>query len=127
VFTGGLFLGTRSVNVIEITGLTTPFPQDRATLTSFTLKDPLHQSIVDSQWRLSGGVINYIGDWHTHPEKDPTPSYIDKEYWKRLTPPNLPMIYGIQGQRTIKKSAASDRVLKQTQLLGVLFFTIQLD
>jgi hypothetical protein len=30
-------------------------------------------------------------------------------------------------QRIIKKSAASDRVLKQTQLLGVLFFTIQLD
>ena len=27
----------------------------------------------------------------------------------------------------IKKSAASDQVLKQTQLLGVLFFTIQLD
>jgi transposase len=32
--------------------------------------------------------------------------------------------YSVSG---IKKSAASDRVLKQTQLLGVLFFTIQLD
>ena len=25
----------------------------------------------------------YIGDWHTHPEKNPTPSWIDKKSYKK--------------------------------------------
>lgn len=26
----------------------------------------------------------YLGEWHTHPQSRPTPSYIDKQSWKRL-------------------------------------------
>jgi len=97
VESGGLFLGFRTFNSIHITGFTTPFPKDIATRKSFTLKDPLHQEIIDSQWNLSNGLINFVGDWHTHPEPIPSPSFWDRRYWKRLTQPKLPMIYGIQG------------------------------
>lgn len=28
-------------------------------------------------WKESNGTITYLGDWHTHPEKDPKPSITD--------------------------------------------------
>jgi len=29
-------------------------------------------------WKNSGGSITYLGDWHTHPEHSPTPSFTDR-------------------------------------------------
>jgi len=33
-------------------------------------------------WKESGGKITYIGDWHTHPEVIPFPSFIDRDTFK---------------------------------------------
>ncbi len=33
-------------------------------------------------WKKSGGKITYVGDWHTHPETTPSPSFIDKDTFK---------------------------------------------
>ncbi len=34
------------------------------------------------RWKESGRKITYVGDWHTHPEAIPTPSYTDKSTFK---------------------------------------------
>lgn len=98
---GGLFIGVRYKNVIVINQLTTPFPLDISKRSSFTLKDPLHQQIVDAQWQSSNGTINFVGDWHTHPQVIPTPSDMDKNYWKILTKAKYPMIFAIQGTKKL--------------------------
>ena len=42
-----------------------------------------HQRIVTKKWIKSKGTCNYLGEWHTHPEAVPTPSFIDVSEWKR--------------------------------------------
>jgi len=34
------------------------------------------------QWKESGGKITYVGDWYTHPETTPSPSFIDRDTFK---------------------------------------------
>ena len=35
------------------------------------------QKKMNEIWKNSSGTITYIGDWHTHPEKNPKPSFLD--------------------------------------------------
>lgn len=35
------------------------------------------QEIMHKIWEESGGKVTYLGDWHTHPENNPSPSLID--------------------------------------------------
>lgn len=35
------------------------------------------QSKINKIWEDSCGTVTYIGDWHTHPEKNPQPSLLD--------------------------------------------------
>ena len=35
------------------------------------------QEQMNKIWKDSNGTITYLGDWHTHPEFNPKPSYID--------------------------------------------------
>ena len=35
------------------------------------------QKQMNEIWEKSNGTITYLGDWHTHPEYIPKPSYID--------------------------------------------------
>ena len=59
-----------------------------------------HQQKVDDCFQLSGGTVNYIGEWHTHPEDFPQPSQQDRSSW--LThlkggTPKIVLIVGIKG------------------------------
>ncbi len=47
-------------------------------------KDPGHQKISDTGWKESGGIITYLGEWHTHPVKTPSPSSTDRYEWSKL-------------------------------------------
>lgn len=33
---------------------------------------------------MSGGTTVYLGEWHTHPEDVPHPSWIDERDWRRI-------------------------------------------
>lgn len=61
------------------------------------------QKQMDKIWDKSNGTITYLGDWHTHPESNPKPSYIDyktfvKNYFVSTFEQNV-LLYMILGNR----------------------------
>ena len=61
------------------------------------------QKQMDKIWDESNGTITYLGDWHTHPESNPKPSYIDyktfvKNYFVSTFEQNV-LLYMILGNR----------------------------
>jgi integrative and conjugative element protein (TIGR02256 family) len=83
---GGVILG-RIINespdfVVDM--VTKPTKADRRSRYAFHRAERPTQSRIIKAWTASQGERNYLGEWHTHPEDDPTPSYIDKRDWRRL-------------------------------------------
>lgn len=83
---GGVLLGRYIIdsNDIVVDDITTPMQYDVRKRCFFLKQKSLHQKIVTEKWNQSKGTCNYLGEWHTHPEATPTPSFIDKKEWKRL-------------------------------------------
>lgn len=90
----GVLIGSyhQDKNTIRIMQCTEPLPRDQRTRYSFTLKDKGHQKVVDAAFRHSDGERNYIGTWHTHPERRPRPSCVDKKDWKEVIKRNPDMV-----------------------------------
>jgi integrative and conjugative element protein (TIGR02256 family) len=82
---GGILLGRfiKESKDIVIDKITTPLKGDKQTRFSFKRLSPLHQEVINEEWTKSRGTINYLGEWHTHPENYPRPSFIDIQDWKR--------------------------------------------
>lgn len=83
---GGILLGrwmTRSQDVL-IDSITLPTRKDRRSRFSFFRAKAPAQLAVIRAWKLSGGEENYLGEWHTHPEDDPSPSMLDTTEWRRM-------------------------------------------
>jgi integrative and conjugative element protein (TIGR02256 family) len=82
---GGVLLGRRIQGggdvVVDL--VTTPMPGDRRTRTTFHRARSRHQAEIDRVWRESHGTSVYLGEWHTHPEKWPQPSWVDRADWCR--------------------------------------------
>lgn len=81
---GGILLGYRRGEHLHIVRATTPQKGDVATRYSFIRKDPIHQRVALIEWQGSGQILDYVGDWHTHPECEPSPSIIDFKGWGKL-------------------------------------------
>jgi len=98
----GVLIGSRSVedSIYWVEECSTPKSNDNATRTSFQLKDPEHQNIVDISYQKSGGELGYIGTWHTHPQLVPTPSLIDINDWNNCISRNFDrvLLFSIVGQ-----------------------------
>ena len=57
-----------------------------------------HQQAALARWRQSDGTIDYLGEWHTHPEHSPSPSTIDTGGWRRIwSKRKTPMLFVIAG------------------------------
>lgn len=82
---GGVLLGRYMLddNDVIIDKITVPQSNDRSTRFSFHKQQKEHQRIIDAVWSESLGTCNYLGEWHTHPEDDPSPSKIDIKTWLR--------------------------------------------
>lgn len=82
---GGVLLGRYVLGCedVVIDDVTTPFAEDERGRTFFRRSQAAHQAVIDEQWRTSGGRCHYLGEWHTHPERDPHPSGTDISDWKR--------------------------------------------
>jgi integrative and conjugative element protein (TIGR02256 family) len=95
---GGILLGYRRGTHLHVTEATAPLLSDQASRTRFFRSAAPHQQAALARWRESGGTIDYLGEWHTHPEHHPTPSTIDKSGWMRICGKRrLPMLFVIAG------------------------------
>lgn len=82
---GGVLLGRfiKESNDIIVDNITVPMIGDLRSRFSFKRGKALHQRIIDRIWQKSRGTSQYLGEWHTHPEKNPSPSIVDTNNWKR--------------------------------------------
>lgn len=80
---GGVLLGRyiSNSNDIIIDTLTTPLNGDVQSRFRFYRAKDAHQQIIDKVWNDSEGTCTYLGEWHTHPEHIPRPSWTDKLNW----------------------------------------------
>jgi integrative and conjugative element protein (TIGR02256 family) len=81
---GGILLGCYRGPHVEILDCTAPMRQDRRTRYGFVRRDPGHQRAALAAWNASGRTVNFVGEWHTHPEDVPSPSRVDRNTWDDL-------------------------------------------
>lgn len=95
---GGIFLGFRRGEHIHVVDATVPAPGDIRSPFTFIRQDPSHQTRATQGWERSNGRLDYLGDWHTHPEPKPSPSALDLREWRKLCCSHLnPMLFAILG------------------------------
>ena len=74
---GGLLIGYFRDPHLHITDLTVPGAGDCRSRFRFARKDPAHVQMLLDRHTLSDGLLNLLGEWHTHPEALPSPSEIE--------------------------------------------------
>jgi len=81
---GGLLLGYFAEQHLHVVKATTPFSKDKKNRHRFYRRDPMHVEVAKRCYRNSNGLLNVLGEWHTHPENNPTPSSIDLNQWNNI-------------------------------------------
>ncbi len=95
---GGILLGYRRESHLHVTNATAPTGTDIQSRTSFMRSADQHSQAAQSQWQDSRGTMDYLGEWHTHPELNPNPSVIDISGWKHICRSRKrPMLFIIAG------------------------------
>jgi integrative and conjugative element protein (TIGR02256 family) len=82
---GGVLLGRFIIGCddVVVDAVTIPMKGDKRSKFHFFRSAQYHQKRIQKAWQFSDGVCNYLGEWHTHPESDPSPSLHDTLEWKR--------------------------------------------
>jgi len=75
---GGIVTGSIYDNRIRISNCSTPTKFDEQSRYNFTRSKKSGQDFINGKFKQSNGTEIYLGEWHTHPEKDPTPSCTDR-------------------------------------------------
>lgn len=95
---GGILLGFRRERHLHVTDATVPLGTDSRSRTRFFRSADPHRQAAHARWRESGGTMDYVGEWHTHPELNPSPSAIDRHGWERIcSSRKAPMVFIIAG------------------------------
>lgn len=81
---GGIMLGYVRGEHLEVVEVTEPTILDRRFKFFFERMPYLHKRRAAKRWQESGGLIRYIGEWHTHPQDIPIPSHVDLKEWQIL-------------------------------------------
>lgn len=78
VETGGILMGELYIksNKIKVTHVLV-CKHNSSSRYKLDLNIECLQNKMNEIWEKSGGTITYLGDWHTHPEVNPTPSFLD--------------------------------------------------
>lgn len=82
---GGVLLGRylQESEDVVVDAITEPLPGDKRGRFFFHRAQRAHQQALEQAWRATDGTRTYLGEWHTHPEPNPTPSCVDKWDWRR--------------------------------------------
>lgn len=96
---GGILIGAYRGPHVEIAACTTPMPNDRRLWNLFDRKDLGHGERAMQHWRENRRTLTFVGEWHTHPEPAPKPSYVDLNTWKKLgkRQKTMPLVFVIRG------------------------------
>lgn len=95
---GGILLGFRRGDHMQVVTATTPQRADRRHRYSFHRRDREHQRIATRYWKDSGETMDYLGEWHTHPTTSPSPSAVDRAEGQVIcNTKNKPMVFIIMG------------------------------
>ncbi|RED89167.1 Mov34/MPN/PAD-1 family protein [Cohnella phaseoli] len=83
---GGILVGRilESSADYVIDDASVPMAKDVQKRNSFVRDSEGHQEYFDQHWAHQEGRCFYLGEWHTHPEKVPKPSFIDQRGWRNL-------------------------------------------
>lgn len=115
----GVIIGERRGDHLVIQRISEPGPGDKRSRYAVDRCGPTHQVTVEQAFFQSEGTLQYLGEWHTHPEDCPTPSPRDLKSWrKHLTEPE-PMVLIIVGRSEIwvaKKTGPDILRLKESYL-----------
>lgn len=75
---GGILLGkVTDNNVVIIEVATKPSVFDTSGTLWFIRSKKNAQKLINHWWKKSNGLVNYLGEWHTHPFESNIPSYGD--------------------------------------------------
>lgn len=75
--------GAYSPISIELVSCSEPSGSDWAHRFGFNRKGKHHIQKAVNAWKKSRQEQTYLGEWHTHPEANPTPSSVDLLNWRR--------------------------------------------
>jgi integrative and conjugative element protein (TIGR02256 family) len=98
---GGVLIGERRGPHLVIKRISEPSVGDKRTRHSVDRCGPGHQTAVDEAFAQSDGTLQYLGEWHTHPEDLPSPSPTDEYSWMKNIICSEPMIVIIVGRKRI--------------------------
>jgi integrative and conjugative element protein (TIGR02256 family) len=87
--TGGILVGSRAGEVVTITKLSPPGPRAVHRRFRFWRDTSFLQRWLDDEYERSGGSVDYLGEWHVHPQLHTPPSCVDRRaLWKIARKPN---------------------------------------
>ncbi len=81
---GGVLLGRHLLDShdVVVDEVSTPQNSDRRSRFGF-FRSSKHEQVARQRWLKENSTSAYLGLWHTHPERDPTPSDVDQRDWKQ--------------------------------------------
>ncbi len=84
---GGIIVGKLNPAKKQViaTDITVPQKEDKCTKNRYIRAELGHQEIMDNLWKESGFAKTYIGEWHTHNQRVPQPSWIDRRNWLQIS------------------------------------------
>jgi integrative and conjugative element protein (TIGR02256 family) len=95
---GGILLGFRRDIHLHVAMATPPGPRDRRTKYHFYRDAESHAQTALSEWAKTQETMDYVGEWHTHPEHHPQPSALDLQEWRQICRRGKePMVFMILG------------------------------
>lgn len=101
---GGILIGRRTVSGhIVVSEASTPQSTDERSRFGILRNRVGHQEMARERWQSSKGELDYVGEWHTHPEDIPCPSIIDRADWMKawVFHGRKPLVHLIQGRRSL--------------------------
>ncbi|WP_373322394.1 Mov34/MPN/PAD-1 family protein [Chitinimonas viridis] len=94
-------LGYRRTPHLHVAEATFPVAGDIRTRYGFHRFARHHQLVALNRWQDTDGMLDYVGEWHTHPEDHPAPSNVDRSHWRQISERSeRPMLFLIVGRVT---------------------------
>jgi integrative and conjugative element protein (TIGR02256 family) len=81
---GGVLMGRHLLDShdVVVDEVSTPQDADRRSRCNF-FRSREHEQVARQRWRQEYSTSAYLGLWHTHPERDPMPSSVDRNDWQQ--------------------------------------------